>query len=211
MGIGPTVAADEQECGNKQGIMKRPIFFLHSGGPQGPHEGSGDFVNWLRDTLGSEYKVIHPTMPKPEAPDYAAWKAKVGKELGKLKDGVIFVGHSLGGAVLLKYLTEEPCENPIAGMFLVSAPFWGGDENWQYEPFTLPKNFAKNLPKIPKVFLYHSWEDEIVPFAHLALYSDQLPQATVRALDGNEHVFRRGLPRLVEDIKGLPVEPQLSP
>jgi predicted alpha/beta hydrolase family esterase len=113
--------------------------------------------------------------------------------------------------VLLKYLTEEPCENPIAGMFLVSAPFWGGDENWQYEPFTLPKNFAKNLPKIPKVFLYHSWEDEIVPFAHLALYSDQLPQATVRALDGNEHVFRRGLPRLVEDIKGLPVEPQLSP
>ena len=185
-------------------MRKKLIFFLHSGGPQGPHEGSSDFASWLRDTLGSEYKVIHPAMPNPEAaPDYALWKAKLGKELGKLKEGVILVGHSLGGAVLLKYLTEGPFENPIAGMFLVSAPFWGGDENWQCEPFTLPKNFARNLPKIPKMFLYHSREDEIVPFAHLALYSDQLPQATVRKLDGDEHVFRRGLPRLVEDIKGF--------
>jgi uncharacterized protein len=115
-------------------MRKELIFFLHSGGPQGPHEGSGDFVSWLRDTLGSEYNVIHPGMPNPEAPEYAPWKAKLGKELGQLKDGVIFVGHSLGGAVLLKYLAEEPFENPIAGMFLVSAPFWGGDENWQYEP-----------------------------------------------------------------------------
>jgi predicted alpha/beta hydrolase family esterase len=183
--------------------MKRQVFFLHSAGAQGPHEGSSDFVAWLTDALGSACNVLHPKMPNPEEPDYEPWKAELGKELAKLSGEVTFVGHSLGGSVLLKYLAQEPFRNPITGMFLVSAPFWGGDPDWQHESFRLPKDFAKKLPQIPRIFLYHCVNDPIVPFAHHRLYAEELPHATIRRLKGSEHTFSQGLPELARDIQRL--------
>lgn len=97
--------------------MNKQVFFLHSAGAQGPHEGSSDLVAWLKDALGSECHVLHPKMPNPKEPDYQAWKAELRKELAKLSGEVTFVGHSLGGSVLLKYLAEEPFTNPITGCF----------------------------------------------------------------------------------------------
>jgi predicted alpha/beta hydrolase family esterase len=179
------------------------VFFLHSAGAQGPHEGSSDFVAWLTDALGSACNVLHPKMPNSEEPDYEIWKAGLGKEFAKLSGEVILVGHSLGGSVLLKYLAEEPFGNSIAGIFLVSAPFWGGDADWQHESFRLPKDFAKKLPQIPRIFLYHSVNDPIVPFAHHRLYAEELPHATIRKLKGNEHTFSQGLPELAADIQRL--------
>lgn len=183
--------------------MKQKIFFVHSAGPQGRHEGSSDLVAWLKKELGSGYDVIHPKMPHPKTPDYGPWKTKLKKELAKLKGEMMFVGHSLGGSVLLKHLAEEPFATPISGIFLVAAPFWGGDKNWKYEPFILPKDFAKRIPRIPKLFLYHSKNDPIVPFAHQALYAEQLPDATIRRLNGDVHDFSQGLPELAADIRTL--------
>jgi predicted alpha/beta hydrolase family esterase len=187
----------------KEKRMNRQVFFLHSAGAQGPHEGSSDFVGWLTDTLGSACNVLYPKMPNPEEPDYESWKAELRKELAKLGGELTFVGHSLGGSVLLKYLVEEPFKNPIAGMFLVSVPFWGGDEDWQHESFRLPKDFARKLPRIPRIYLYHSVNDPIVPFAHHRLYAEALPHATIRKLKGNEHTFSQGLPELAADIQRL--------
>ena len=180
--------------------MMRQVFFLHSAGAQGPHQGSSDLVAWLTDALEPECNVLHPKMPNPEEPDYQAWKAELGKELAKLSGEATFIGHSLGGSVLLKYLAEEPFTNPIAGMFLVSVPFWGGDEDWQHGAFTLPKDFGKKLPTIRRIFLYHSVNDPFVPFAHHRLYGKELPNATIRKLKGNEHTFNQGLPELAADI-----------
>nr|WP_235788441.1 alpha/beta hydrolase [Salipaludibacillus sp. CUR1] len=45
-------------------------------------------------------------MPNPENPEYILWKKQLEKELDKLNGDVILVGHSLGGSVLLKYLSE---------------------------------------------------------------------------------------------------------
>ena len=140
---------------------------------------------------------------EPRKTDYEPWKAELGNELAKLRGAVTFVGHSLGGSVLLKYLAEAPFRNPIAGMFLVSAPFWGGDPDWQHESFRLPKDFAKRIPHIPRIFLYHSVNDPIVPFAHHRLYAEELPHATIRTLKGSEHTFSRGLPELATDIQRL--------
>ena len=39
-----------------------------------------------------------------------------------------------------------------------------------------PAKLAEDLP----VFFYHSRDDEVVPIAHLALYAERLPQATMR-------------------------------
>jgi uncharacterized protein len=182
--------------------MKR-VFFLHSAGPQGEHEGSSDFIAWLAKELGPEYTITHPTMPQPENPDYEPWKTQLRAELNKLHGNIILVGHSLGGAVLLKYLTEEKIPAHISGMLLCATPFWGADDNWQYKPFTLPDNFADSLPNIPAVHLYHSKDDPYVPFAHLERYLQAWPGAIKHTIEGSSHAFDKGLPQLVRDIKVL--------
>ena len=65
----------------------------------------------------------------------------------------------------------------------------------------LPQDFAAMLPAIPRIFLYHSRDDEVVPFAHLALYAAKLPQATIREFDGRGHQFGNDLAEVVEDIR----------
>src|ERR687897_976388 len=51
--------------------------------------------------------------------------------------------------------------------------------------------------------LYHSRDDETVPFAHLALYAEKLPRATVKEFDGRGHQFDDDLSEVARDIGRL--------
>lgn len=179
--------------------MKKQILFLHSAGPQGKHEGSSDLVAWLRKELSHDYNVHYPIMPDPDNPEYEAWRKKTEEELNKTDDGVILVGHSLGGSILLKQLSEHPFKKKIAGLFLVATPFWGEG----MEEYMLEDNFTSKLPDIPVTILYHSRHDEIVPFSHVGTYAKKMPKAFVRELRGDEHAFTDGIPELASDIKNL--------
>jgi predicted alpha/beta hydrolase family esterase len=117
----------------------------------------------------------------------------------------ILIGHSLGGSFLLKYLSEEKIERAIAGIFLLAIPYWGGD-GWRYEGYesiALRKDFASKLPRGAPIFLYHSRDDEWVPFAHLALYAAELPRATIREFDERGHQFKNDLSEVARDIKNI--------
>jgi predicted alpha/beta hydrolase family esterase len=122
-----------------------------------------------------------------ESPEYADWKAQIASELAALEGEVILVGHSVGASVLLKYLSEVRVETPVAGLFLLAAPFWGADDFWKWDEVQLPQDIAAKLASISRIYFYHSRDDEIVPFAHLALYAARLPQATIREVDGRGH------------------------
>jgi len=162
-------------------------------------EGSRHLADYLARELGDGYRVVAPEMP--DDPQYGTWRDMIEQELAALGDGVILVGHSFGGSVLLKYLAEGSYQEPISGLFLASVPWWG-PEGWQYEDFAVPDGFAANLPATT-VFLYHSLDDPEVPFAHLRLYEERLPNATARPIPGSEHSFVKGLPQLVADIRDL--------
>jgi hypothetical protein len=43
----------------------------------------------------------------------------------------------------------------------------------------------------------------VVPFAHLALYTEKLPRATIREFDGHGHQFNNDLSEVARDIKRL--------
>jgi serine hydrolase len=187
----------------KKTAPKKTILFLHSAGPQGPGQGSSGFVGHLKKELGSGFSILAPKMPKPQAPDYGLWKAMLKKILSGLKGDVILIGHSLGGSVLLKYLSEEKVKIRIPALFLAATPFWG-EKGWEYDVFRLQDGFAKKLPAIPFIFLYHSRKDEVVEFRHLKRYADELPKALLRPIAGSEHVFdEKGLPELVADLKAI--------
>jgi predicted alpha/beta hydrolase family esterase len=141
-------------------------------------------------------------MPRESKPDIKTWKAKIAKELEALHSRVILVGHSVGGAALLKYLAEENVEKQIAGLFLLAAPSLD-EEDWNFDDLRLPRDLAAKLLRIPQIFLYHNRDDEIVPFSHLALHAARLPRAIVREGDKGGHQFGNDLANIANDIKGV--------
>jgi predicted alpha/beta hydrolase family esterase len=96
----------------------------------------------------------------------------------------------------------EQNDKAIAGLFLLATPYWGADQFWKWDEAQLAKDVAAKLQSIPRIFLYHSRDDETVPFAHLALYAAKLPQATIRVVDGRGHQFGNDLAEVAEDIRG---------
>src|ERR671913_1743949 len=138
--------------------MKRQLLFVHGGG-EGAYEEDRKMAASLRDALGSGYEVRCPRMSDEDSPQYTAWRDRIASELAELDGEVILVGHSLGASILLKYLSEEKVEKPVAGMFLVAPPYWGA-EDWEVGEYALREDFASKIPKGLPVFLYHSRDDE---------------------------------------------------
>jgi predicted alpha/beta hydrolase family esterase len=182
--------------------MKKEIFFVHSAGPQNDQSGSNNFVAHLSRSLGDDYVMHYPMMPEPENPRYVAWKMELQSVLPVGGNKAVLIGHSLGGSVIVKYLSEGLCQMPLAGLFLVGTPYWG-TRGWAMEEFMFQRDFQAKLPAIDKIFIYHSRNDNWVPYSHAQFYSKALPGSVLRTLDGDQHEFDKGLPVLVEDIKHL--------
>jgi predicted alpha/beta hydrolase family esterase len=181
--------------------MKKQVLFIQGAG-EGAYEEDRKLAASLQDALGVEYNVLYPKMPNEESPEDNAWIAQIAKELTSLDGKVILVGHSAGGAVLLKYLLKENVGKPIDGIFLISIPYWGPEDD-EDDEYILHEGFASQLPKGLPIFLYHSRDDEWVPFAHLAMYAEKIPQATVREFDERGHQFNNDLSEVAADIKRL--------
>lgn len=181
--------------------MKRQVLFIHGAGP-GAYDADEKLVASLQAALGTDYAVRYPLMPNSDAPTYESWKAQILKELAAVERNVILVGHSLGGSVLLKVLSEEQVTTPIDGLFVAASPFWG-EKDWEVDEYVLRDGFAERLPKGMLIFLYHGREDKIVAFEHLAIYAAKIPQATVRELDGRGHQFKNDLSEVAADIASL--------
>ncbi|RYY01217.1 MAG: serine hydrolase family protein [Gammaproteobacteria bacterium] len=182
--------------------MSIEVLFIHSAGSQSGGQGSSSLLKHLRDGLGTAYNIISPKMPAPTKPSYERWKQELDKQFSKNNSVPILIGHSLGGSVLLKYLSEQKREIQIAGLFIIAAPYWGS-EGWKVEEFILRNNYAKYLPAETKLYLYQSCDDEVVSIDHLRFYSTAIPNSIVRKLDGGGHTFKDGLTELVQDIKNL--------
>ncbi len=182
--------------------MKRQVLFIQGGG-DGAHEADGKLVANLRRELGAAYEVVYPRMPNEGMPDYETWKLRIHEEVAALSGEIILVGHSVGGYILARYLGEEVRdEQSIVGVCLVAAPYPGGDDAWVYEGFSLPADMAAKFPKSATILLYHSRDDQVVPFAHVARYGEQLPRATIRETLGG-HQLGNDLRLLAQDIQSL--------
>jgi hypothetical protein len=175
------------------------VLFIHGVG-QGAFEDDQPLAASLQRALGLAYHVHYPRMVNEESPAYEDWRSQIAGELATLGGDAILLGHSVGASVLLKFSTEEPVGKSIAGLHLLAAPFWGADDFWSWDEARLPHDAAAKLAHIPRIFFYHSRDDEVVPFAHLALYRALLPQATFREVNGRGHQFGNDLADVAKDI-----------
>jgi uncharacterized protein len=184
--------------------MTKHVLFIQGAG-KGAYEEDKELAASLRKALGTDYEVHYPAMLDEDNAPYEQWKQQIEKELAAMQGTIILVGHSVGASVLIKCMSETEVKKPIAGIFLIATPFWGGN-GWRYEGYeelALPKGFAAKLPKGASIFLYHCRDDETVPFEHLALYAQVLPQASVRELDAGGHQLNNDLFEVAQDIKTL--------
>lgn len=174
------------------------IIFIQGGG-EGGYEADEKLVASLQQELGEAFTVHYPRIFSDETlPDFG-WLKQIGNEISCIKGEIILVGHSLGASMMLKYLSENKVQKILAGIFLLSPPFWSGDEDW-VQGLKLKDNFVENLTEKVPVFLYHCRDDEIVPSNHLTFYRQKLPGATVREIKSGGHQFDNGLSIVAEDI-----------
>jgi serine hydrolase len=179
---------------------KKQVLFIHGGGDNG-HAADAKLAASLQEALGGTYNVRYPQMPNDNTPDFG-WLRQIGKEISAINGEVILVGHSLGASMLLKYLSEHKVHNQIDGLFLISTPFWTGDEDWK-EGLMLRDDFADTLPADLPIFLYHSRDDEEVPIAHLRIYGEKLPRAHIHEVPTGGHQFGNDVTQVAADIKNL--------
>jgi predicted alpha/beta hydrolase family esterase len=176
------------------------VLFVQGGG-KGAHSEDAPLANSLQRALGPRYDLHFPRMPAEADPNVASWKKEISSELSRISGKVFLVAHSIGGSILLRYLSEEKVEKPIAGLFLLAAPSWDEDR-WNFDDLKLRPDIAEKLVLIPRLFFYHCRDDDVVPFAHLALHGARIPQAIMRAVDSGGHQFGNDLTAVADDIRG---------
>jgi hypothetical protein len=181
--------------------MNKHVLFIQGGGGKEDYEADAMLVASLKVALGKDYIVHYPLLPGESAPDFGRGK-QIGKEISLIKGEIILVGHSLGASMLLKYLSENEVKKIVSGVFLISTPFWSGTEDWM-QGLKLHEHFPDTLPKNIPIFLYHSRDDEEVPFKHLSIYVQKLPQATVCEIASGGHQLNNDLSLIAKDIKSL--------
>jgi uncharacterized protein len=183
--------------------MTGTVLVLHSAGPQGSGEGSEPLVRRLRRELGEEFEILFPVMLGTEdEPHYEPWRDRLSAELDAQEGKVIVFGHSLGGSVALKYCAEVGFDKKVAGLVSAATPYWGTSD-WE-EEWALPEGWPGEGPPLPPAILFHSRDDEEIPFSSLERYAERLPDATIRPVDGNGHLYDRGdLYEIVAAIRSL--------
>lgn len=195
----------------------RQLFFVHGGDSLKPEEDF--FAHWESDAawkvtdpftsgsgrkkwkddmcekLASSFVCAAPRFPNDMDAHYAQWRWWFDKHVPFMRDGIVLVGHSLGGNFLGKYLAEQAMPIRVAQLHLV-APAWGEGD------FTMPEDLSSIGAQVEHVYIYHSTDDAVVPFAHGERFAAAIPSAEfVRFTDRNHFFAQHEFPELLERVQ----------
>lgn len=198
--------------------MKQQIFVIHGGDAFETYE---EYLVYLRnkevtlarmrhrgwkmtlgEQLGDGFDVYNPSMPNSWNARYAEWKIIFDKIVALMEPGVILVGHSLGGIFLAKYLSEQNIQVPISATLLVAAPFNTESEHPLVD-FILSNDLRLFAKQGGEIRVYHSKDDDIVPFSNAEAYLRALPRARLVTFTDRGHFHAEAFPEIVDDIRTI--------
>ncbi|OKI63969.1 alpha/beta fold hydrolase [Micromonospora sp. CB01531] len=178
----------------------RQILFIQGGGAGAHDEWDDKLFDSLRWELGDGYEVRYPRMPDEDDPSYVRWSAAIRREMAALDDGVVVVGHSVGGTILINALAERPPEpEKLGAIVLIAAPFVGAG-GWPGDEFELPHDLGARLPQGVPVHVFHGLQDDTAPPSHADLYARAIPQAQLHRLPGRDHQLDNDLSEVARTI-----------
>jgi pimeloyl-ACP methyl ester carboxylesterase len=178
----------------------RQILFVQGAGEGAHDEWDEPLVESLRRELGTGYDVRFPHMPAEGDPAYARWAAAIRQEIAALRDGAAVIGHSVGGAIMIHAIAEQPPDTRLAAIVLIAAPFVG-EGGWPGDELRLSGDLGARLPPGVSVHVFHGSEDETAPPSHAHLYARSLPGARVHLLAGRDHQLNDDLSEVAQAIR----------
>lgn len=198
--------------------MKQQVFVIHGGNAFDRYE---DYIESLKskevtleelkvkdwkDNLGNDlrgkFEVLNPRMPNSQNAKFLEWKIWFEKFIPLLDEDIIFVGHSLGGIFLAKYLSENDCPKKIKATLLVAAPY-NTPTRHPLADFNITSPLEKFAKQGGKIYLYHSKDDKIVYIDNSKRYQKELPESSLKIFENRGHFRAENFPELVEDIQSL--------
>lgn len=157
-------------------------------------------TDYLEEKL--DYEVIRVDMPCRENASYEEWEITFEKYLPLVSEKIVFIGLSLGGTFLAKYLSENRISKEIKETYLIAAPF---DDDLFNEKLTNGFQIGEDLSLLEenaqKLELMFARDDDVVPVRHADKYRQNLsdPKITVYE-DRQGHFQMERFLELVEKI-----------
>ena len=153
-----------------------------------------------KDTLSDDIKrpVLKVPMPCKENAHYDAWEITFSRYLELVEGDLVFVGFSLGGIFLAKYLSECERIDRVGTVILVAPPF---DDTLSSEPLT--NGFVLgDLSRLAEydVELFFSKNDTVVPIEHAEKYRAAVPSAAIHVLDAADHFIQEEFAELIRSL-----------
>lgn len=148
----------------------------------------------LIENLKSDYEIFKPEMPNKYNANYKSRKIWFEKIFGYLnEEDLVLIWHSLWWMFLIKYIWENWFPKKIKQLHLLSAVFdesdMDEDEKYSWD-FAYSPNIIKNLEKhCEQIFIYHSTDDDIVPYSHSEKIKSYLSNAKLITFNGRWHFF----------------------
>ncbi len=130
--------------------------------------------------------VAAPPMPAPDDPDAQAWMGCMDEVLAGVAKDDVLIGHSLGGSVLLQWITERRTDLAARALICCASPYWGMG-GWDSASFALRPDVDAVPGTIARVVFCGAEDDEIVDVGHLDLYAARLRRIEVIRLSSGGH------------------------
>jgi predicted alpha/beta hydrolase family esterase len=125
--------------------------------PEFPSGSNAHWLPWLqRQLIVKDILAQTPEMPVPYNPEYKAWKEMF--ERFTLNEETILVGHSCGGGMILRYLSEE---NVKVGKVVLVAPWIDLENLLDTGMFDFEIN-SNVVLKTKGITLFSSTDDDLV-------------------------------------------------
>jgi len=193
--------------------IKRPIDVVVIPGSR--HTSKEYWYPQLTNSLREKgLKVLYPRFPALPFQTLTNWEKTLKSYENNFTDKTIFIGHSLGGRFLFKYLEKHQA----GGAFFVSAPFQPEEGLWKINMrtdlgarilldffwpttngtfFDEPVNWEAIKTNVKKIHLFYSTHDLLIPETH--------PLEIQKILGGEMHWIENGrhLDIGLEKIPGL--------
>lgn len=159
-----------------------------------PYEQKKKWRDELIENIGGNYECHTLSMPNAFWADYEAWKIWFEKMVPYMHDGLILVGHSLGGGFLLRYLGENTLPVRVAQLHLLAPVVLDLED---CEGFLIDvSSWAGFKTAIEAVHVWHSEDDTLVPISHSEKLLELCPSAIFHRLTNHGHFLTESFPEL---------------
>lgn len=168
-------------------------------------ENDRNWRDWIIWALSDKFDVVAPLMPSKQNADYIAWKIWFERYLDQITDSdPIIIGHSLGATFLLKYFSENTFSKKIKQLHFI-APLIRDEFSLYLEKLgsfnfdTTKISVVKDIAKC--IHIWHSKDDDVVPFANAELVKSFLPSAVMHVFDDRKHFNQPAFVELLLEIQ----------